>query len=154
MSLSPFRALLTWRLGRSHWVFQRTDDAMSTIVLVVGIPLQLGLPFLVGGAIGWCWLLSLPLCLLSGRVLRFRDGSARSWRVFVGLPMPGGQRLVGPLRVELGEREIDFATFIPAVSVLDEHGAAVELAVQPGQERPLHRALDQALTRSAAPCCF
>lgn len=148
-----FPALVTAPFGRSHWVFQRTDGAMMVVVLVLAAPLQLGLcPLLLGWQVGLVWLALLPLGLLSGKVLRFRDGTVTAWRMFFGLPLPFGHRLGGPLLVEIGDREVDWATSIPELAVVGDRGV-IALAVQPGHEVPLERALREAVGRSAAPCC-
>lgn len=149
-----FGPLTVDRTRRATWLFQRTDDAMSGLVIVLGVVAQTGwllLPLWPFGPIGSLVALAvLLLSLRSGRLLRVGGGEVRAWHVYLGIPIPGPTRLRRPLRLEHRSWEQDFAVFLPVVAVVGA-GGAIELRVQPGQEERLHHALEAALARRDLP---
>jgi hypothetical protein len=154
---SLFASLSVRRSTRATHLFQRTDDALSALVLLLAVPLQLGCIGWLGVVLDrplWCAGL-LPvllwLFLRSGKRLRIRPGEVRARRVFFGLPMPGVTVLRGPIRLERRCWEQDFGVFVPVVALVDALAAEVELRVQPGQEERLREALELALSRADGP---
>jgi len=145
------RVALPTRSG--GWVFQRTDDVMSALVLLLAIPVQLGCAIWVELALRAVWVLPVAflLFLRSGVLVRVQPGHVTARRVVFGLPLPGRTLLRGPIRLERRDWEQDFGVSLPVVALVDESGGDIELRVQPGQEEPLREALACALERAGLP---